>query len=283
MAFDPAILDILMQGQYGGGQPEMLSWERLQGMEPLSQRPEDVYDYLMTPRYGREFTQAGPYQHYGPSRYATIPPENRAMAETIMDRMQKERMGEEDQRRMAEARSIMTGRAPGTGGEITLGGRTETIAPKGPLTPEEQVGAMAGGMPVQPLIEAQAKKAQTAAKENQYQENLRKYYIAQAEDYRLKAAKKSEAFENDREKFAELDPYKDENLESLVLKWQAGELPANVAKLLAKHLTEYLELKNLEKSNLDKAEAVDVAGGPGQAVDLVPGPGGTFIPAGQVQ
>jgi len=49
---------------------------------------EDFYEYLMTPRHQRQRTQEGAITHYGPSRFASVRPEDAAMADMIMRQME---------------------------------------------------------------------------------------------------------------------------------------------------------------------------------------------------
>lgn len=65
LGFDPA-------AEYGGG-----------GIE-------EFYDYLMTPRHHQQWSGGGAIRHYGPSRYASVRPEDAAMAELLLKQMDME-------------------------------------------------------------------------------------------------------------------------------------------------------------------------------------------------
>lgn len=91
---------------------------------------EDFYEYLLTPRHHKRWSGSGAIKHFGPDRFASISPEDAAMAEILLGQMeakaQHEFQGEvresELGRRQAADR-LMEGRTrqPGAGGEITWG------------------------------------------------------------------------------------------------------------------------------------------------------------------
>ena len=119
---------------------------------------EDFYEYLLTPRHHKRWSGSGAIKHFGPDRFASVSPEDAAMAEILLGQMeakaqhefQNEVRGSELGRRRA-AEELMTGRGPGAGGEISFGGRTEKIAPKGPMTADERMTAQAGGFGPSPI------------------------------------------------------------------------------------------------------------------------------------
>lgn len=128
---------------------------------------EDFYEYLLTPRHQMERSGQGAITHYGPSRYASVSPEDSKMAEFIMQQMnaQDEReftgsLRESELGRRAAADELMMPQGRG-GGYMTVdtvpgqpapgsaptrfgGGQTR---PTGPGMASMEVG---GGMPQGP-------------------------------------------------------------------------------------------------------------------------------------
>lgn len=52
--------------------------------------PEEFYDYLMTPRHHQRWGGSGAIKHFGPDRYASIRPEDAAMADILQKQMEAE-------------------------------------------------------------------------------------------------------------------------------------------------------------------------------------------------
>jgi hypothetical protein len=52
--------------------------------------PEEFYDYLMAPRHHQRWSGSGAIKHYGPDRYASIRPEDAAMADILQKQMEAE-------------------------------------------------------------------------------------------------------------------------------------------------------------------------------------------------
>jgi hypothetical protein len=103
------------------------------GADPTTQysgdSPEEFYDYLMTPRHQQRWSGSGAIRHYGPDRYASIRPEDAAMAEILQKQMEAEaekefkdsmRASETARRRAAD--DILMPRGGG-GGTITIEGQ----------------------------------------------------------------------------------------------------------------------------------------------------------------
>lgn len=89
---------------------------------------EDFYDYLLTPRNQRQRSQQGAITHYGPSRFASVSPENAGMAQMIMQLMEGEDIREfnqttreSDMARRAAADEMMMPQGRG-GGQVTFTG-----------------------------------------------------------------------------------------------------------------------------------------------------------------
>jgi len=152
---------------------------------------EDFYDYLTTPRHQREMSQHGAITHYGPSRYASISPEDAAMAEVVlnqieagrqMDFAEGERKAQEERRRAAD--QLMSDRRrerSGGGGTISFSGSpmesggfagpggTRWAVPSAslpvggggggerkPLTEEERMILYGGGYSPDPITQAES-------------------------------------------------------------------------------------------------------------------------------
>lgn len=146
MGLDTSAAPTAMPGQVGGYEGDGL---------------EDFYDFLMTPRRQQRWSGSGAIKHFGPDRYASINPEDAAMADIIMKQMEQEKAfaaGEEMRqselaRRRAQDELLMP-RGKG-GGSISFKGKEmETGGYAGPRGTkwghpgaELQVG---GGLPEGP-------------------------------------------------------------------------------------------------------------------------------------
>jgi hypothetical protein len=75
---------------------------------------------LMTPRHSRVQSHAGPYSYYGPSREATVSPENLAIANTVMAMQAQLDQNRDLEERRRLALEVMGGEGTG-GGYIGLG------------------------------------------------------------------------------------------------------------------------------------------------------------------
>lgn len=297
----PEILDLLMGGfGGGGGGAPNLPQERELDFSDLDVGPDDefegdslqeFYDYLMKPRHRREaWSSPGGGMHgYGPAREATISPENMQMAELIKGRMDEDRARKETERRMTRAESLMTGRGPGAGGTMSVPGKEPiTIGPKGPLTPEEQAEAMAGGVPMEPMIAADAKRAETDRRDALATQKQIMAYEKNAAAYQLKIAEFKENFEKDRSKYegegGQLQNYVGVPAEELKRMWKNGELPEGVKTFLGKHFIQWDENERLAGEELAKAGALreSLGGAEGSArVDrVVTGSGEVLGPDG---
>ena len=89
---------------------------------------EDFYEYLITPRHQMERSGQGAITHYGPSRYASVNPEDAKMAEFLMKQMEAESeleynkgLRESDLRRRSAADEMMMPQGQG-GGSISFAG-----------------------------------------------------------------------------------------------------------------------------------------------------------------
>jgi hypothetical protein len=98
------------------------------GDEYTGDSMEDFYDYLLTPRNQRERSQHGAITHYGPSRFASVNPEDAAMAQMVMQLMEGEDVREfnqtnreSDMARRAAADEMMMPQGRG-GGQMTFTG-----------------------------------------------------------------------------------------------------------------------------------------------------------------
>lgn len=141
--------------------------------------PEEFYDYLMTPRQHKKWSGSGAIKHYGPDRYASISPEDAAMADILMKQMEQERQfeyqegvrkSEMGRRQAADELMMPQGRG---GGKMTfqregrpwdrveIGGGMPTGPPKprGPMDERERMMAVGGGF---------GESRVEAAKQNQY-------------------------------------------------------------------------------------------------------------------
>jgi len=119
---------------------------------------EDFYDFLMKPRHQKRWSGSGGIKHFGPDRYASINPEDAAMADIIMKQMEQEKAfaaGEKARqsdlaRRQAQDELLMpSGKGGGTisfkGEKMETGGFAGPRGTKwGVPEAELQVG---GGMP----------------------------------------------------------------------------------------------------------------------------------------
>lgn len=92
---------------------------------------EDFYDYLLTPRHQKRWSGSGSIKHFGPDRYASVSPEDAAMAEIILGQMEAKaqhefqnaaRESELGRRQAAERLMEERTRAPGGGGSISFTG-----------------------------------------------------------------------------------------------------------------------------------------------------------------
>jgi len=124
---------------------------------------EDFYQYLLTPRHHKSWGGSGAIRHFGPSRNASVRPQDAAMADLIMQQMAKDEERkykaeayESDLGRRQAADSLMAGRGEGAGGTMSFGGQTATIAPKAPLTPEQRMTVQAGGYEPDPVLVAES-------------------------------------------------------------------------------------------------------------------------------
>ena len=98
------------------------------GDEYTGDSMEDFYDYLLTPRHQRERSQHGAITHYGPSRFASVRPEDAGMAQMIMSLMENKEIHEysgatreSDLARRAAADEMMMPQGRG-GGQVTFTG-----------------------------------------------------------------------------------------------------------------------------------------------------------------
>jgi hypothetical protein len=98
------------------------------GDEYTGDSMEDFYDYLLTPRNQRQRSQHGAMTHYGPSRFASVNPEDAAMAQMVMQLMEGEDVREfnqttreSDMARRAAADEMMMPQGRG-GGQMTFTG-----------------------------------------------------------------------------------------------------------------------------------------------------------------
>jgi hypothetical protein len=130
------------------------------GDEYTGDSMEDFYDYLLTPRNQRERSQHGAMTHYGPSRFASVNPEDAAMAQMVMQLMEGEDVREfnqtnreSDMARRAAADEMMMPQGRG-GGSVSYGGLEGDPRMTGPQLPGEehpmQTQQIGGGMPPGP-------------------------------------------------------------------------------------------------------------------------------------
>lgn len=91
---------------------------------------EDFYDYLLTPRHQKRWSGSGSIKHFGPDRYASVSPEDAAMAEIILGQMETKaqhefqnaaRESELGRRQAAERLMEERTRQEGSGGSIQYG------------------------------------------------------------------------------------------------------------------------------------------------------------------
>jgi hypothetical protein len=207
-------------------------------MEPLSDSPEDWYQYLMTPRREQRTTQAGAFTHFGPERYATMNPGNAAAAEIVMGQMADEEQRQVARDRIGAAETVMTGRSPDAGGSMSMGGTSVDIHPKGPMSGSERVTSMAGGFPADPIQEAEIKAGARRELTNaDVTSRLGKASVAQA-----RLSKRVEGIEAERHKYQELDEFANVPIATLYENYKAGKFdPPGILKY---HFT---EMENLEK------------------------------------
>jgi hypothetical protein len=83
----------------------------------------DFYEYLMTPRHQKRWSGSGAIKHFGPDRYASIRPEDAAMAEMLLKQMEAKdimamnketRASDLERRRAADAIMMPEGQGGGT-------------------------------------------------------------------------------------------------------------------------------------------------------------------------
>ena len=132
---------------------------------------EDFYQYLLTPRHHKSWGGSGAIRHFGPSRTASVRPEDAAMADLIMQQMMKDQereytadVYESDLARRAAADELMmpegrgggviqpahgyTNLAGGSGAPIQVGGGLPEgpQGSRGPLSREDEYVLQAGGV-----------------------------------------------------------------------------------------------------------------------------------------
>lgn len=103
----------------------------------------DFYDYLMTPRHYQQWSGTGAIRHYGPSRYASVRPQDAAMAgevlkqidaQNIMTAEEEARQSELGRRRAAD--ELMREARGYGGGTISMG--------QGPAIQSEEIKGRRG-------------------------------------------------------------------------------------------------------------------------------------------
>ena len=287
---DQAILDILMSG-YGGGGGRAPNLPRTRELDmsglgpdpadsPRGSSLQDMYDFLMTPRHRRERSSHGAITHYGPSRRASVSPDDQQAAEQIMAQMQADEAHKAKMGRVNRADQMMVGRGPEAGGTMTFGGQEATIGPKGPMTSEQRMGALTGGIQPDPILEAEVgRRATQTAVESAVRQNLQN-----AEDAERFAAKTERAFEEERYKYPQLEEYADIPLSGLVQMLDDGELPPHIEKFISTSLKDYknaIEQKKMWQARADAVMGVGGGGGGGvQDIDFYLGEDGQMMPNG---
>lgn len=119
--------------------------------------PEEFYDYLMTPRHHKRWSGSGAIKHFGPDRYASVRPEDAAMAQIVMKQMEDRDklefnrgvMESEEKRRGAIDEMLMP--QGGGGGSISFTGTPSEeggyVGPRGTRWGVEKPSLPVGGGP----------------------------------------------------------------------------------------------------------------------------------------
>ena len=130
---------------------------------------EDFYEYLLTPRHQREFSGKGAISHFGPSRYASVAPEDAAMAEFLMKQMEAEEnlktgkaFNESELARRKAADEILMPQGRG-GGMMSMGGGEPIQVGRGmepppalpPMDERSRQTLLAGGGGTDPITQAE--------------------------------------------------------------------------------------------------------------------------------
>ena len=222
---------------------------------------QDLYDFLMTPRNRRERTSHGAITHYGPSRRASVSPEDQQAASVIMAQMQADEMHQEKMGRVSRADQMMTGRGPEAGGKMTYGDKEGTIGPKPALTPEDRMTGLAGGMDVDPFGLAESRYGGTTEGGDRTEVRLN---LQNAQKAGASAQKIISELESERMTYPELDRFEGISIQELADKWMNGELSKEDAQVAGKLLGQYRAFRHSERLWEARAEGAQKRNAAGQ-------------------